>query len=456
MIAFDRRVVAVAVSVFAVLLAALSLGAVRAQAQGPEPVHLVSFLNNYRAKVNLPGQVEHDAKWSEACRLHNVYSRLNSSIGHSETPGLPGYTTEGAWAAKVSVLYWGSKWTVDSNPFETAPFHLHQLLNPRLDRVGASENDDFGCMTSLASRNRPAPSRTTTYTYPAENQTHRPSEVAAEGPYTPGSKVGIPEGTRTGPYLYVMFDGPWNAGWSYAQVSSATLTGPNGTVETKVVDQKTPGAGQYLPIGAQVIPVQPLQPNSRYTATVTGKVTDPYAGHADGKWVPKVYDVSHTWAFNTSGARAAATPAPVLRQDPSSPLTETDHPAPQHRRAYRPPIPEVLDADVRGANVHVKVDVGDVGQVRAILSNRRHRSRGNWKTIDVRKDSIGTVKLVGRVPVGVSWIRVDSKNLEDFQPEVEHGPKDHPEGHSDILGPEGTPENGGAEDEPRGFVVVRD
>jgi hypothetical protein len=427
-----RQVVAIAIaaSTFAAAPAAL------AQSPDPSPADLVKLLNDYRTAIGLPGPVPEDAKWSEACRRHNEYSIRNDFIGHSQDKNRPGYSSEGEWAAQVSVLYAGSTWTATRNPFETAPFHLHQLLNPRLDRTGASEVRGRGCIVTLGSRGRVAPKDPVTYTYPASGATHRPSEVASEGPYTPGSRVGIPEGTRTGPYLYLMFDGPWNAGWSKAKVKSASLTGPAGAVELKAVDGTTPGAGQYLPIGAELIPVQPLQPNVTYTASVAATVTDPYHSYDHGKkeWVPKDYDVSHTWSFATSAQGLRAAPGPGARQGEVPILQEADFPAPEQRHAETPPVPWILKAKVRGANVHVTADVGEVGHVTATLSNRRHKGKGKWRAIDVREDSIGKVKLVGRVPVGKSWVRVDTAELEHFQPEVEHGPKDNPEGHSDPLG----------------------
>jgi hypothetical protein len=421
-------IAALALACFAPAPAAL------AQAPGPTPAQIVGFINDYRARIGLPGPIAHDENWSRACAQHNEYQRLNNTMGHSQDKSKPGYSAEGDWAAKNSVLYAGSTWTATRNPFEVAPFHLHQLLNPRIDRMGASENGSFGCATSLASRNREAPKDTVTYTYPANNATHRAAETASEGPYTPGSRVGIPEGTRTGPYLYLMFDGPWNGGWSKAKLDSATVTGPGGPVEVKTVDGYTPGAGQYLPVGAEIIPVAPLTPGATYTIDVAATVTDPYADHDNNGWVPKTYKLTHRWSFTAAPARSAA------RQDGSTLLAETDFPAPSQRHANPPPLPEILEAEVRGPNVHVIADVGEVGELTAVLSNRRHRSRGKWRTIDVRRNAFGEVKLVGRVPVGSSWIRVDSKNLEHFQLEVEHGPKDHPEGHSDVLGPEGSPE----------------
>jgi hypothetical protein len=435
-------IVALALACFAPAPAAF------AQVPDPTPTQIIGFLNDYRARIGLPGPIAHDENWSRSCQLHNEYQVRNKTMGHSQDPAKPGYTKEGDWAARNSVLYWGGTWSATANPFETAPFHLHQLLNPRIDRMGASENGPSGCATSLASRNRAAPEKTVTYTYPANGATHRSAETAREGPYTPGSRVGIPMGTRTGPYLYLMFDGPWNAAWSKAKLDSAAMTGPSGPVEIKTVDAYTPGAGQYLPVGAEVIPVQPLAPGVTYTIDVAATVTDPYAAHENGGWVPKHYKLTHRWSFTTSAARADA-----ARQDDGTLLAETDFPVPSQRRANPPPLPEILEAEVRGPNVHVTADVGEVGDVTAVLSNRRHRSRGKWRTIDVRRSAFGEVKLVGRVPVGVSWIRVDSKDLENFQPEVEHGPKDHPEAHSETVGPDGT--EGGEAESARVLVRTR-
>jgi hypothetical protein len=77
------------------------------------------------------------------------------------------------------------------------------------------------------------------------------------------------------------------------------LTGPDGAVEVRTVDNKTTtdkgNLGQYLPSGGIVIPVKPLKPGSSYSATASF-TTDGGAA------------LEHSWNFTTSGP--APTPSP--------------------------------------------------------------------------------------------------------------------------------------------------
>ena len=266
------------VRTFGVIALALgSVGAAGARADVTGPV-IVGYVNAQRAAQGIPAGILHDAALSDGCAKHNAYGRLNNVLLHDENPALPGYTPQGDVAAGTSVLYRGTTWTATRNPFETAPIHLHALLAPRLDRMGASEDQGYGCATTTASRARPAPSTDRSYTYPGNGTTGWVlSQVASETPYTPGEKATppIPANTRTGPYLYVMFDGPTVTLQDIAEGSSATLTGPQGPLTVRVVDNGTPGLEGYLPTGMQVIPVAPLLPATTYTASVAASVTTP-------------------------------------------------------------------------------------------------------------------------------------------------------------------------------------
>lgn len=244
----------------------------------------------------MPAAIVHDAALSNACAKHNAYGRINRVLTHSETPSLPGYTLDGNQAAGLSVLYQGSgPWSANRNPFESAPIHLHQLLAPRLDRMGASENQGYGCATTLASRNRAAPAGDVTYTYPGNGARRWPaSQVASEGPYTPGQRVGIPAGTKTGPYLYVMFDGPDLTPFDEAVAADAKLTGPAGKVSVAVVHNRTSGLQGFLPTGIEVIPRAPLRRGATYTSSVAANVTTQGG-------VGPARTFRRTWSFTTTG-----------------------------------------------------------------------------------------------------------------------------------------------------------
>lgn len=291
---------------FAIVLCAVAcaLGPPTAASADVGGVDITGFLNAQRAAHGIPAGIVEDAALSDGCAKHNAYGAANPGLSHEEDPDKPGYTPEGDRVGRTSVLYpaGGGPWTATRNPFEIAPIHLHQLLAPRIDRIGASENQGYGCATTLASRNRPAPPADVTYTYPGNGATDwPPAQTALEGPYTPGQLVGIPAGTRTGPYLYVMFDGPDLTVFDTATATGATLTGPGGPVAVAVVDNHTPGLEGYLPTGLEVIPRAALAPQATYTATVAASVTTQGgSGPARG--------FSRSWSFTTRGLENIVAP----------------------------------------------------------------------------------------------------------------------------------------------------
>jgi hypothetical protein len=249
---------------------------------------VIAKLNTQRAAHGLPAQIVEEPAWSYGCRKHNEYQRLNGgTLTHTEETSRPGYSPEGADAASRAVLAQESSW-VEGNPWETAPIHLHQLLHPRLSRVGADDGPEFSCLTTHGGNEGPPPAALVTYSYPGANVEHRYEEIAAEDPYTPGQLVGLGAGRKTGPYLYVMVDAPEGA--QAARLKSASVAGPEGPVELRAVDNFTPGLEGYLPAGVQLIPVRPLRPSTSYTATAELEVT---LGSG------AVAGTSRTWTFRT-------------------------------------------------------------------------------------------------------------------------------------------------------------
>ena len=299
----------------------------------------VARLNEQRAAHGIPTGIVHNAEWSRWCALHNEYQRLNGGrLTHSEDPDKPGYTPEGDRAARASVLSSGDDWD-GPNPWETAPIHLHQLLAPRLDAMGVDDSNRFVCATTLLSRNRPAPEANAVYTYPGQGTVHRYEELAAEGPYTPGERVGIPKGTTTGPYIYVSVDGPQLTPFSTARIVSASLSGPDGAVELRVVDNHTSGLEGYLPPGGQLIPVSPLRARSSYTATVNLK-----ARGGGGEEIP----FERTWSFSTVGRSPGTVWEVGLGEDtPPVVAASSDSPAPIVLTATRPATGEQATRPLR-------------------------------------------------------------------------------------------------------------
>jgi hypothetical protein len=247
---------------------------------GVTPARAVELLNAQRASNGLPANITERQDWSAACAKHNYYMRKAGYFGHDEDPQSPYYTADGAWAGQNSVLTSGGVWEYQ-NPWETAPIHLIQLLAPKLAEMGV--NDSTGttgiykgvgdiCATTWPGYTRAQPSNVAAYSYPGDGQTGvDPLERASESPFVPGDFVGLPGGSRTGPYLIVFLDGPGVAG---ASINDAALHGPSGDVAVKTVDSTHGTVGPYMPDPSGfVIPVKPLTPNTTYQATVNFQTT---------------------------------------------------------------------------------------------------------------------------------------------------------------------------------------
>jgi hypothetical protein len=184
---------------------------------------------------------------------------------HDEQPGKPGYTPLGDEAANSAILGTPAPWAADGRtPWEDAPLHLAQMLAPALMVTGYAP----GCLWTWPGYIRP-PATPALYSYPGDGTSIYPNQRAREWPFTPGDFVGLPEGTVTGPHLFVLghSTGP-------ARLTAATVTGPNGPVEVRTVDNHTQSPrgdpGRLLPPGAAIIiPTGPLDEHTRYRATAT-------------------------------------------------------------------------------------------------------------------------------------------------------------------------------------------
>jgi hypothetical protein len=272
---------------------------------GPEEI---ARLNAQRAAAGLPADVSEVPAWSEGCRLHMDYVRRNGGgLTHDEVEGRPGFTTAGKEAGATSVLTGGgSSFSADGrNAFENAPIHLMQTLSPWLLRSGASD----GCLATLRDTTRTfaGPSL---FSYPGEGQTTPAAQTARESPFVPGDAVGLPEGTTTGPHLYVLAAGPGTVFQYDGRLTAATVTGPSGPVDVRVVDDASPAVGgtsigPYLPPGGIVIPVRPLTAGASYTATATYTPDDPALPPA-----------SRTWSFRAVAGSVGDDPTPEPQPTP--------------------------------------------------------------------------------------------------------------------------------------------
>jgi hypothetical protein len=254
------------------VLTALSLSP--AAADAGTGAQILALLNKQRAANGIPAGITENPAWSADCRLHNSYQRQNHVFGHAETEGKPGYSQQGNLIAATSVLAQGIKWG-PSDPYNNAPYHLFDLLNPRISSTGAADSDGFGCVEIELGTLRPVPAQVTLYTYPGNGVRGVPtSQRASELPESPSQTLGL-RSRATGPNLLVYVDGPWSNG-SRAQLSTATLSSGHGALGVRWMDNTT--SNLLAPTGAILVPVAPLRPATKYKVTVEGSVQGVQAG----------------------------------------------------------------------------------------------------------------------------------------------------------------------------------
>lgn len=293
----------------AVLAGGIALCAAGSASAAVTSAQIQGYYNDLRAANGIPGDLSLDTASSAKCALHNHYAALNGNDRpdpHQETPGKPGYTTGGDWAARHSELQGGSGLVSAFAPFDAhdpywegpfvgAPFHLMGLLNPDATTIWGADSQGGLCLG--VSGSRAAPAVDTLYSFPGNGTTIPWAEpYPNEYPTSPEAIAGIPSGTVTGPALMFYWDGPDPDGFSgLNDLVAATLSGPDGRVPVDIVsdlqsDLVPPGAGF-------VIPVSPLLPGRRYTATVTFATAS--TASAQRTWTQGI-------SFTTTGPPAAA------------------------------------------------------------------------------------------------------------------------------------------------------
>lgn len=344
------------------LLAVLGALAFPATSGAISSAQIVQALNAQRHANGIPGDISENTDWSSKCYLHNRYDGQNATLTHTEDPSNPWYTSGGAWAGANSVLSYGSDWGL-GNPFETAPIHLAQLLGPYLAVMGADQsvyqqpypNTPYVCATTWPGYTRANPGSSQTFTYPGNGSGGVPyQETAAEGPFTPGDMVGLPQPTTTGPYLYLFATGSF--GQQNAQLTAASLTGPQGAVEVRTVDNTTSQVGPYLPRpSGMIIPVSPLNPTTTYQASATMKV----AG----------VTLTFAWSFTTAGPP----PPPPPPTSSGTGQTPTQQTAPSTQQSSSSSTSE---SQVSCQTVQVLHTV----RYRQRYRDRRGHRRSRWRT----------------------------------------------------------------------------
>jgi hypothetical protein len=352
------------------LAAALLAGAPTADAA--TPAEAISLLNAQRAAHGIPAGIVENPEWSAGCAAHMEYLRINGFDGdwHDQIPGAPGYSEAGRAAAGSAVLT-SAPWTGAWNPWENAPLHLAQLLAPALSVTGYAD----GCMYTWPGYQRPEPDELQLYTYPGDGNWIYPSMVVSELPFAPGDFVGVPQGVPSGPHLYVFAFG---AGTAWGSLSDVSVTGPDGPVDVRVVDNTTPTVGFYIPPGGIVIPVAPLRADAIYDVTATFTSQDGVRA-------------TRSWHFRTGDVRRERAPAPVLAPPATSPAP----------RLAQPRVTLRLKRAGRGARAAISARAAAVGR-RARVSIRRLGCRCATRTLTIKLSKRTRVLKISRRPARVT------------------------------------------------------
>jgi hypothetical protein len=284
----------------------------------------IAGVNAQREATGIPGGLVENPEWSQKCAQHLNYVNHEGLGDHSEDPNSPYYTAGGDEAAHNSLL--GAIYEDGDSFFEFKPLHLMHVLDPTISAAGYA---DICLWLGGEPRFTETP---TLYSYPSENMDIYPEMVViGEFPFAPGDFVGLPQGTPTGPHLYILAHGP-----SYSmrgRITQASVVGPSGPVEIRTVDNATQNEqgvslGDFLPAGGIIIPVHPLQEKADYTASATF-VTE------DGQ------TLTLTWGFHTTNLDLL-TPEVSIFFSRKSLTVQSDSPTPGVLRITRKPSNKVV------------------------------------------------------------------------------------------------------------------
>ena len=240
----------------------------------------IAQLNSIRAAHGLPSVVTESPTLSAGCAAHVRYMTQVGVMGHSEDAGNSAYTAEGNAAGHSSVLAAGG--ADGPQAWLDAPYHLQQLLSPRLSTSGYAGNSRYSCMTTLPSlvlndyvAHSPQPGF---YTYPGPEVTEHQFEQYSchERPSDPATDAGL-DCSSTGPIMII---------WRMPDASLPVQ--PAGTPSAVTLTSNTANSVpvRLVSRGTTVVfgvPEKPLQPATWYTATATYP------------------DTVHSWRFRTQG-----------------------------------------------------------------------------------------------------------------------------------------------------------
>lgn len=281
---------------------------VTVSASGDPTADGIAYVNAMRNNVGFKQSLAVDSGLATASKNHTVYLVDNSTVGHYEQLGLPGYTGadpgsriagQGNYAGYGEVVVAGSTlaFTSSLSPVEVlfdAPYHRLVMLDNFAsmgvaNTTGASWeafNIDFGNVSTAVSDTQlvayPYPGQTGVWTTWFANESPNPFASAPQYQLT---NVGYP----------VTVQGNMNA-----KLSSVNFTLTDSGGNPVLCQQQTPANDTELSNAAMCIPFNPLKANTTYTVHLTGVLTSTsITGSVQS------LPIDQTWSF-TTGVTASA------------------------------------------------------------------------------------------------------------------------------------------------------
>ncbi len=193
----------------------------------------LSVVNYYRAMAGLPKVTENTAL-SPGAYNHSCYMLYNG-ISHDETPGLQGYTTSGDTAGNQGNVAVSSGYGATARNhidlWMTGPFHAIGILRHNLKTVGFGKCDlqntptwhSGATLNVIAGLSSSVTRPTTPILFPGNGTTTSLNRFIAETP-NPVKLCGW-TGAAGLPVIAMMPE-------AFTSVSSATITGPSGPLQT--------------------------------------------------------------------------------------------------------------------------------------------------------------------------------------------------------------------------------
>ncbi|MCU1504464.1 MAG: hypothetical protein JWM12_3818 [Ilumatobacteraceae bacterium] len=276
-------------------------------AAGPTPEFIpasadwLTSVNYYRSMSGL-GPVTEDPALATGATNHSCYM-LTNGISHDETPGSPGYTAAGDESGNNSNVAVSSAINATPRSFVelwmTGPYHAIGILRPGLTTTAFGRCDQSTTPTWHAAAtldvlhgltNQAAPAQP--ILFPGAGSTTNLNRFVVESP-NPLDACGW-TGSAGLPVLAMLPEAATGA--------NATITGPNGPIETCTVSgANTTGTAQQLLTGANAVVAIPRNTLADGTYHVTV--------HTNGRNVAWDFTVDQTATNGNGGAAPVTTPA---------------------------------------------------------------------------------------------------------------------------------------------------